>query len=139
MVGVVIPAKQINLTQSLLVGYDDLFRAFGMPWAAPLMAVALAFGVLGGVTVWVAGPSAGIATVGRAGYLPPFFQKLNKNGMATNILILQGLIVTFLAIMFVITVVIDGAFLMSYAQIAVRGARALKGSRVILWIERVFR
>ncbi|HTU65001.1 MAG TPA: LysE family translocator [Steroidobacteraceae bacterium] len=43
-----------------------------------------------------------------------------------------------LAIMFVITVVVDGAFLMSYAQLAVRGARALKGSRVMLWIERVF-
>ena len=109
-VGVVIPSKQINLTQSLLVGYDDLFRAFGMAWAAPFMAVALAFGVLGGVTVWVAGPSAGIATVGRAGYLPPFFQKLNKNGMATNILILQGLIVTFLAIMFVILPSVQAAY-----------------------------
>ena len=109
-VGVVIPSKQINLTQSLLVGYDDLFRAFGMSWAAPLMAVALAFGVLGGVTVWVAGPSAGIATVGRAGYLPPFFQKMNKNGMATNILILQGLIVTFLAIMFVIMPSVQAAY-----------------------------
>ena len=109
-VGVVIPSKQINLTQSLLVGYDDLFRAFGMSWASPLIAVALAFGVLGGVTVWVAGPSAGLATVGRAGYLPPFFQKMNKNGMATNILILQGLIVTFLAIMFVIMPSVQAAY-----------------------------
>ena len=109
-VGVVIPSKQINLTQSLLVGYDDLFRAFGMSWAAPLMAVALAFGVLGGVTVWVAGPSAGIATVGRAGYLPPFFQKMNKNGMATHILpsvqaayqILSQLTVTLYLIMYLL-------------------------------------
>jgi homoserine/homoserine lactone efflux protein len=43
-----------------------------------------------------------------------------------------------LAIMFAVTVIIDGAVLMSYAQLAVRGARALKGSRVMLWVERVF-
>ena len=109
-VGVVIPSKQINLTQSLLVGYDDLFRAFGMSWASPLIAVALAFGVLGGVTVWVAGPSAGLATVGRAGYLPPFFQKMNKNGMAVNILVVQGLLVTFLSVMFVVLPSVQAAY-----------------------------
>jgi homoserine/homoserine lactone efflux protein len=43
-----------------------------------------------------------------------------------------------LAIMFAVTVAIDGAALMSYAQVAVRGARSLKGSRVMLWVERVF-
>lgn len=43
-----------------------------------------------------------------------------------------------LAIMFAVTVIIDGAALMSYAQLAVRGARALRGSRVMLWVERVF-
>lgn len=43
-----------------------------------------------------------------------------------------------LAIMFAVTVIVDGAVLMSYAQLAVRGARALKGSRVMLWVERVF-
>ena len=43
-----------------------------------------------------------------------------------------------LAIMLAVTVLIDGAFLMAYAQIAMRGARALKGSRVITWLERAF-
>jgi homoserine/homoserine lactone efflux protein len=43
-----------------------------------------------------------------------------------------------LAIMFAVTVTIDGIVLVSYAQLAVRGARALKGSRVMLWVERVF-
>ena len=44
-------------------------------------AVALAFGVLAGVLTWVAGPSKGIFAVGKAGYLPPFFQKTNANGV----------------------------------------------------------
>ena len=43
-----------------------------------------------------------------------------------------------LAIMLAVTIIIDGAFLLGYAHLAVRGARALKGSRVIAWVERAF-
>ena len=106
----IIPRSQINLVQSLLITYDDFFTFFGMNWASPIIALALAFGVLGGVTVWVAGPSAGLVVVGRAGYLPPFFQKLNQHGAPSHILIVQGLIVTFLAIMFVILPSVQAAY-----------------------------
>lgn len=41
-----------------------------------------------------------------------------------------------LGIMLVVTMVIDGIMLLAYAHLAVRGARALKGSRVITWLER---
>ncbi len=74
------------------------------------MAIALAFGVLGGVTVWVAGPSSALSVVGRAGYLPPFFQKVNAKGAPSHILIVQGLIVTFLAIMFVVLPSVQAAY-----------------------------
>ena len=43
-----------------------------------------------------------------------------------------------LAIMLTVTVVIDGIALLAYAHIAVRGARALKGSRALAWVERSF-
>ena len=106
----IIPASQINLVQSLLITYDDFFRVFGIQWASPIMAIALAFGVLGGVTVWVAGPSSALVVVGRAGYLPPFFQKLNKHGAPSHILLMQGLIVTFLSTMFVVLPSVQAAY-----------------------------
>jgi homoserine/homoserine lactone efflux protein len=43
-----------------------------------------------------------------------------------------------LGIMLTVTVVIDAICLLAYAQIAARGARALKGSRVVTWLERTF-
>ncbi|MCB5195738.1 putative glutamine/gamma-aminobutyrate antiporter GadC [Deefgea salmonis] len=109
-IGLVVPQSEINLTQSLLVAYNDFFHFYGIPWAGSIVALALFAGVIGGVTVWVSGPSAAIAVVGRAGYLPPFFQKLNKNGVASNLLICQGLIVTFLAIMFVVLPSVQAAY-----------------------------
>ncbi|MEG1608110.1 MAG: amino acid permease [Mucinivorans sp.] len=100
--GFVIPADKINLTQSLLVGFDNYFTYLKISWAGPVMAVALSFGVLAGVLTWVAGPSRGLFTVGKAGYLPPFFQKTNKAGVQRNILYVQGGLVTILGLLFVV-------------------------------------
>ena len=44
--GVIIPAKDISLTQSLLVGFDNYFRYIHASWLSPIIAIALAFGVL---------------------------------------------------------------------------------------------
>ena len=100
--GFIIPAKDINLTQSLLIGFDNYFRHFHISWAGPIIAIALMFGVLAGVLTWVAGPSKGIFAVGKAGYLPPFFQKSNSRGVQRNILLIQGGVVTLLSLLFVI-------------------------------------
>ena len=100
--GAIIPQKDINLTQSLLIGFDRYFSYIHASWLSPIIAIALAFGVLAGVLTWVAGPSKGIFAVGKAGYLPPFFQKTNKIGVQKNILIVQGIIVTLLGLLFVV-------------------------------------
>lgn len=100
--GIIIPEKDINLTQSLLVGFDNYFKYLHSSWLSPIIAVALAFGVLAGVLTWVAGPSKGIFTVGKAGYLPPFFQKTNNIGVQKNILYVQGAAVTLLSLLFVV-------------------------------------
>jgi len=84
----IVPNSQINLTQSLLVAYDDFFRSTASRGWLGARHRALC-GVIGGVTVWVADLRRS-RVVGRAGYLPPFFQKMNKNGVASHILLVQG-------------------------------------------------
>ncbi|MBP3547950.1 MAG: amino acid permease [Alistipes sp.] len=100
--GIIVPAKEISLTQTLLIGFDRYFSFLGMPWMGSVVAVALVFGVLACVLTWVSGPSKGIFAVGRAGYLPPFFQKQNSAGVQRNILLVQGGIVTLLGLLFVV-------------------------------------
>ena len=100
--GIVVPAKDISLTQTLLIGFDNYFQYIHMSWMGSVIAIALVFGVLAGVLTWVAGPSKGIFAVGRAGYLPPFFQKTNSQGVQRNILLVQGVIVTILGLLFVV-------------------------------------
>ncbi len=100
--GIIIPQKDINLTQSLLVGFDNYLKYIHASWFAPIIAIALAFGVLAGVLMWVSGPSKGLFAVGKAGYLPPFMQKANSIGVQKNILLIQGCAVTLLSLLFVI-------------------------------------
>ena len=100
--GVILPVKDINLVQSLLQGFDMYFSALHFKWFAPIMAVALAIGVLAGVLTWVAGPSKGVFAVGQAGYLPKFFQKANKHGVQSNMLYVQGIVVTGLSFIMVL-------------------------------------
>jgi putative glutamate/gamma-aminobutyrate antiporter len=106
----IIPKADINLTQSLLVAYGDMFRWAGLGWLVPVVAVALAVGVLAGVVTWVAGPSSGLLTVAKAGYLPRFWQKTNKHGMATHILLVQAILVSALSIMFVVLPSVQAAY-----------------------------
>ena len=76
---------------------SNYFKYIHASWLSPIIAIALAFGVLAGVLTWVAGPSKGIFAVGKAGYMPPFFQKTNKLGVQKNILFVQGIAVTVLS------------------------------------------
>lgn len=101
-IGFIIPQADINLTQSLLVAYYDMFQWAGIGFLAPVMAICLAIGVLAGIVTWVAGPSSGLLTVAKAGYLPRFWQHTNKHDMATHIMLLQAGLVTVISILFVV-------------------------------------
>ncbi len=109
-IGFIIPSKDINLVQSLLVAFDRLFTYFEVPWMGNVLAVFLAFGVLAQVVAWVGGPSKGLLQVGTAGYLPRFLQRTNRNGVQVGILMLQGVIVTLLSILFVVLPSVQTAY-----------------------------
>lgn len=106
----VIPQKDISLTQSLLITYYKMFEWAGVPFLAPVIACALAIGVLAGIVTWVSGPSAGMLTIGKAGYLPRWWHHTNEHGVATHLLLFQGMLVTLLSILFVVLPSVQAAY-----------------------------
>lgn len=109
-IGFVMPQKDINLLQSLLVAYNNLWAHLHCPWLGNVMAVFITFGVIGQVSVIIAGPSTGILAVGKAGFLPRGLQKVNKNGVQKNILLVQGIIVTILSLVLVLLPSVQSAY-----------------------------
>ena len=78
--------------------FDAVFAEFGVQWLTPIIGIMLVAASLGGMLTWLAGPSKGLLLISRQeGYLPPFLQKLNKNGVQQNILVTQGIVTTVIA------------------------------------------
>ena len=109
-IGFVEPAKDINLLASLLVAYNSLWAHLGVPWLGNVMAVFITFGVLGQVSVIIAGPSTGILAVGKSGYLPKSLQKVNKHGIQVPLLWIQGAWVTVLSLVLIILPSVESAY-----------------------------
>lgn len=109
-IGLVIPVKDINLLSTLLVTYHDLFAYIHVPWLGNVVALFIAYGVIGQVSVIVVGPSTGLVAVGESGFLPPGLQKKNKHGVDTSILWIQGIFVTVLSLVLVVLPSVESAY-----------------------------
>jgi glutamate:GABA antiporter len=97
----VIPAHQISFTAGVMQAFGRLLTHFGVGFALPLVAVALAAGALAGMLTWLDGPSDGLRRIGREqGFLPPYFQKVNGRGIEVRILAAQGAVITLIALLY---------------------------------------
>jgi glutamate:GABA antiporter len=97
----VIPAGQISFTTGVMQAFDSLFDHFGVGFAVPLIAIALAVGALAGMISWLDGPSEGLLRIGREqGFLPPYFQRVNGQGIEVRILAAQGTVITLIAVLY---------------------------------------
>ena len=95
----IVPAEELSLTAGVMQAFDAVFANFGSQWLTPIVGIMLVAASLGGMLTWLAGPSKGLLLISRQeGYLPPFLQKLNKNGVQQNILVVQGLVTTVIAL-----------------------------------------
>jgi glutamate:GABA antiporter len=97
----VIPANQISFTAGVMQAFQSLFTHFGVGFGVPLIAIALAVGALAGMLAWLDGPSEGLLRIGREqGFLPPYFQKVDRHGIEVRILAAQGAVITLIALLY---------------------------------------
>ena len=97
----VIPSNQISFTAGVMQAFNSLFTHFGIGFGVPLIAIALAVGALAGMISWLDGPSEGLLDIGRQqGYLPPYFQQVNRQGIEVRIIAAEGVVVTLIAVLY---------------------------------------
>ena len=117
-IALVIPPEEISLAAGADQAFAAMFKIFHIPWMTPIMCFLLSYGALTMVVTWVLGPSKGVLEVAKEGYLPKMWQHRNANGMPTNILIIQGVISSLLAMVVLFMPTISGAFWMMSALTA---------------------
>jgi glutamate:GABA antiporter len=97
----VVPARQISFTVGVMQAFNRLLTHFGLAFAVPLIAIVLAVGALAGMISWLDGPSEGLLLIGRRqGFLPPYFQRVNRKGIEVRILAAQGVVITVIALLY---------------------------------------
>ena len=95
----IVPAEQISLTAGIMQAFEAVFASFDVSFLTPIFGILLVAASLGGMLTWLAGPSKGLLMISREeGYLPPFLQKLNKNGVQQNLLVTQGIVTSIIAL-----------------------------------------
>ena len=97
----VVPSAQISFTVGVMQAFNSLFTLYHLGFAVPLIAIALAAGALAGMISWLDGPSEGLLLIGRQqGFLPPWFQKVNRQGIEVRIIAAQGVVITLIAVLY---------------------------------------
>lgn len=107
----IVPAEELSLTAGVMQAFDAVFANFGWQWLTPIVGIMLVTASLGGMLTWLAGPSKGLLLISRQeGYLPPFLQKLNKNGVQQNILVVQGIVTTVIGLAYALLPNVSSAY-----------------------------
>lgn len=109
-IAVILPAEEISLTAGIMQTFMKVYTKFGLNWLVPILALLAAPGMIAQVSTWIAGPSKSLLRTADEGNLPKFFQKTNKNGVQTHILIIQGLIVTIVSMVFLFMPSVSSSF-----------------------------
>ena len=117
-IAAVVPQSQISLVAGSLQAFSVFVEAYHLSWLTPLIAILLAFGALGTLSTWIAGPSKGLLAAAQSGDLPPFFRKLNRHGMPINLLIAQAIIVTLFSSAFVFMPTVSSGYWILNATLA---------------------
>ncbi|NGX26888.1 MAG: Glutamate/gamma-aminobutyrate antiporter [Chlamydiae bacterium] len=109
-VAAVVPEEEISLTAGIMQAFAELLKLFHMHWLLPVVGLLLAYGTIGGVAAWIVGPSKGIFATSKLGLIPPFLSRTNKAKVPASILIVQGIIVSFISLIYLVEPTVSSAF-----------------------------
>ncbi|EOS8062067.1 amino acid permease [Enterococcus hirae] len=98
-VAATIPQDQLSLDTGVIQAYSYLIHHFGGGAVLiRIIAVIICLGVVAEIATWVVGPSTAMLEAAENGLLPKQMAKVNKYNVPTNIVLIQGIIVSIWAV-----------------------------------------
>ncbi|MFE4638698.1 amino acid permease [Streptomyces sp. NPDC056773] len=113
----ILPYGDISLTSGVFDAFQSVLGgALHVGWLVPLVSALVGYGALRGALAWINGPSKALLSTARDGLLPPALARTNKKGAQRNILLTQGVIVTLISSIYLITPNVSAAFFLISAM-----------------------
>lgn len=109
-IGIALPKENVNLTTAVMDTISFYLKGFHLEGYLVVFSCIIAFGALGAMSSWIVGTSKGLLFASEQNHLPPFLSKLNRYDVPTNLMLLQGAIVSLLIFMFVAMPSLSSAF-----------------------------
>src|SRR6201994_2434467 len=110
-ISIAVPSQEISLTAGVMQAFRSLLDHFSLSFLEPVIAIGLVVASISGLLDWLAGPSTGLVQIGRTqGYLPPYFQRVNANGVQLRILVAQGAVVTVIGFLYAVIPTVSRAY-----------------------------
>jgi amino acid transporter len=96
----VVPAKEIQLNSGLLQAFQVFFDKFGVSWLLRPLAVLIFAGGIALLSTWMYGPAKGFMRAASEGDYPKIFQGHNDQLAPTAVLLVQAVVGTLFALLF---------------------------------------
>jgi amino acid transporter len=109
-IAAVIPKEKMSLIAGPMQAFHLFFNAFGLNWTAPLLAALTLIGSFAVLNTWIIGPSKGLLSSTKDGYMPKLFMRTNANESPVALLLLQAICGTVLISLFVFNESIHAAY-----------------------------
>ncbi len=109
-IAIVLPHQQLSVLSGLIDAYTSFFASYKLTAWVPLIITFIVLGSFAGMSAWVIGPTRGLLIAMQENEIGNYWQRLNSKGMPIALLLLQGFVVTFLCIIFVLMPTINAAY-----------------------------
>lgn len=109
-IAAVIPKAKMSLISGPMQAFFLFFEEFGLGWIGPFIAALTLIGSLSILNTWIIGPSKGLLSSTKEGYMPKLFLHVNKHETPTSLLYLQAICGTLLISLFVFNPSIHAAY-----------------------------
>src|SRR3990167_10982040 len=106
----VLPYNQINLVNGTIQTFSYFLASYHMSWLVPILTLLLIIGSIGGITSWVISPAKSLLQAAHQGFLPAYFKKENKHGVAQNLLLIQAVLVSIVCLAFLFIPSVNGSY-----------------------------
>jgi amino acid transporter len=155
-VAVMVPVAEIDLAAGTLQVFSKVLDPIGWGVIVPVIAVLALLGMIGHIMVWIIGPTESIRVAAGDGLIPPFMQRLTKQGAPRNVMLVQGVVVSAVcmlmlldnlnAIFYILTIVSAQIYLVMYVLMFISAivlrkthphverAFRIPGGKVGIWI-----
>lgn len=107
---IVLPAKEISLVGGVMQAFSYFLNAFHLKGLVPVLTLMLLTGSVGGMTSWLISPARGLLQAAEHGFLPEWFVRKNRFGVANRLLLTQAVIVTVLCLGFLLMPSVNGSY-----------------------------